>query len=55
MRELPHLEQHIYNCTNMDVYDKDIFTNILKKKLIKQMVILIMNVTFCLHMLDYAK
>ena len=25
MRELPHLEQHIYSCTNIDVYDKDIF------------------------------
>ena len=25
MRELPPLEDHIYNCTNIDVYDKDIF------------------------------
>ena len=24
-RELPSLEMHIYNCTNSDVYDKDIF------------------------------
>jgi len=24
-RELPPLEQHIYNCTNIDVYDKEIF------------------------------
>ena len=21
MREMPHLEQHIYSCTNIDVYD----------------------------------
>ena len=26
MRDLPHLEQHIYKCTSMEVYDKDIFT-----------------------------
>ena len=26
IRDLPNLEQHIYNCTNIDVYDKDIFT-----------------------------
>ena len=25
VRELPSLEMHIYNCTNSDVYDKDIF------------------------------
>ena len=25
MRELPHLEAHIMSCTNIDVYDKDIF------------------------------
>ena len=24
MRELPHLEKHIINCTNIDVYDKEI-------------------------------
>ncbi len=24
-RELPPLEEHIYNCTNIDVYDKEIF------------------------------
>ena len=24
MRELPDLENHIYNCTNIDVYDKEI-------------------------------
>ena len=37
---------HIMSCTNSDVYDKDILTNILRKKLIKQMVILIMIVIF---------
>ena len=25
MRELPHLEAHIMSCTNIDVYDKEIF------------------------------
>ena len=25
MRDLPHLEQHIYSCTNVEVYDRDIF------------------------------
>ena len=32
-RELPHLEQHIYSCTNIDVYDKDIFTKYSKEGL----------------------
>jgi len=27
IRELPPLESHIYNCTNIDVYDKEIFDN----------------------------
>ena len=27
MREMPHLEQHIYSCTNKEVYDRNIFTN----------------------------
>ena len=27
-RELPHLENHIYNCTNIDVYDKEIVRRI---------------------------
>ena len=26
VRELPHLEEHIINCCNKEVYDKDIFT-----------------------------
>ena len=26
MRELPHLEKHIYSCTNVEVYDRDIFS-----------------------------
>ena len=26
MRELPHLENHIYSCTNAEVYDRDIFS-----------------------------
>ena len=35
MRDLPHLEEHIMSCCNIDVYDKDILQSILKKKLIK--------------------
>ena len=35
MRELPHLEQHIMNCTNQDVYDKDIFTKYSKEEIDK--------------------
>jgi ribonucleoside-diphosphate reductase alpha chain len=35
IRELPHLEQHIYNCTNIDVYDKDIFTKYSKEEIEK--------------------
>ncbi len=35
MRELPHLEQHIYNCTSRDVYDKDIFTKYSKEEIDK--------------------
>ena len=35
MRELPHLEKHIYNCTNIDVYDKDIFTKYSKEEIEK--------------------
>jgi len=35
IRELPHLESHIYNCTNMDVYDKDIFTKYSKEEIDK--------------------
>jgi len=34
-RELPHLEQHIYSCTNIDVYDKDIFTKYSKEEIDK--------------------
>ena len=26
MRELPHLEQHIYDCVGQEVYDPDIYT-----------------------------
>ena len=35
IRELPHLEQHIYSCTNIDVYDKDIFTKYSKEEIDK--------------------
>ncbi len=34
-RDLPNLEQHIYNCTNIDVYDKDIFTKYSKEEIEK--------------------
>jgi len=35
MKELPHLEQHIYACTNQEVYDKDIFTKYSKEEIDK--------------------
>ena len=35
MKELPHLENHIYSCTNIDVYDKDIFTKYSKEEIDK--------------------
>jgi len=34
-RELPHLEQHIYSCTNIDVYDKEIFDKYSKEEIDK--------------------
>ena len=33
MRELPHLESHIMNCTNIDVYDKEIFNKYSKEEI----------------------
>ena len=44
MRELPHLEDHIMSCTNIDVYDKEIFDKYSRKKLKKQTPTLIMGV-----------
>ena len=35
IRELPHLEHHIYNCTNVDVYDKEIFDKYSKEEIDK--------------------
>ena len=35
MKEIPHLEKHIYKCTSMDVYDKDIFTKYSKEEIAK--------------------
>jgi len=35
MRELPHLEAHIMSCTNIDVYDKDIFLKYSKEEIDK--------------------
>jgi len=35
IRDLPHLENHIYSCTNIDVYDKDIFTKYSKEEIEK--------------------
>jgi ribonucleoside-diphosphate reductase alpha chain len=35
MREMPTLEKHIYTCTSMDVYDKDIFTKYSKEEIEK--------------------
>ena len=34
-RELPHLEDHIMNCTNEDVYDKEIFDKYSKEEIDK--------------------
>ncbi len=35
MRELLHLEKHIINCTNIDVYDKEIFSKYSKEEIDK--------------------
>jgi len=35
MRELPHLEAHIMDCTNIDVYDKEIFLKYSKEEIDK--------------------
>jgi ribonucleoside-diphosphate reductase alpha chain len=35
MKELPHLEQHIYNCVNREVYDNDIFNKYSKEEIDK--------------------
>jgi len=35
MRDLPHLEDHIMSCCNIDVYDKDIFTKYSKEEIDK--------------------
>ena len=35
MRDLPHLEEHIMSCTNIDVYDKDIFIKYSKEEIDK--------------------
>ena len=35
MRELPDLENHIYNCTNIEVYDKEIFLKYSKEEIEK--------------------
>ena len=35
MREMPHLEKHIMDCCNKDVYDKDIFTKYSKEEIDK--------------------
>jgi ribonucleoside-diphosphate reductase alpha chain len=33
MKELPNLEQHIYNCVNQEVYDNDIFNKYSKEEI----------------------
>jgi ribonucleoside-diphosphate reductase alpha chain len=35
MKELPHLEQHIYNCVAREVYDNEIFTKYSKEEIDK--------------------
>jgi ribonucleoside-diphosphate reductase alpha chain len=35
MKELPHLEQHIYTCVNNEVYDNDIFNKYSKEEIEK--------------------
>ena len=34
-RDLPHLEQHIYNCVGKDAYDNDIYTKYSKEEIDK--------------------
>jgi len=35
MKELPDLEEHIYNCVNFEVYDSDIFNKYSKEDIVK--------------------
>jgi ribonucleoside-diphosphate reductase alpha chain len=35
MKELPHLEQHIYNCVNQEVYDNDVYIKYSKEEIDK--------------------
>ena len=35
MKEFPHLEQHIYNCVNREVYDNDIYNKYSKEEIDK--------------------
>lgn len=35
MREMPNLENHILNCTTIDVYDKEIFTKYSQEEISK--------------------
>ena len=35
MKTLPHLENHIYSCTNAEVYDRDIFSKYSKEEIEK--------------------
>ncbi len=35
IKELPNLEQHIYNCVNAEVYDSDIYTKYSKEEIAK--------------------
>ena len=39
MRTLPDLEKHIYSCTNVEVYDKDIFSKYSKEEIEKILIL----------------
>ena len=49
MRDLPHLEKHIYSCTNHEVYDKDIFHKYSKEEFDKALLKESIESKFCLN------
>ena len=55
IRDLPHLEQHIYSCTILTYMIKIYSTNIQKKRLIKQMVSSNIVVISCSHTQVFVK
>ena len=55
MHEAPTLKTHVNKCIDRGVYDAEILNLILMRSLINFSHILIMIVTFSLHMPDYGK